>query len=105
MQNKLSHFTLRTGDLMPSIGFGCWKVPKDVLPSQIYDAIKAGYRHIDEAFDYENQKECGEGLQKALAEKLVARSDLWITSKLMFTSHRKQAAIDECKVTLKDLGL
>ena len=56
-KNKLTHLCLSTGDLMPTVGFGCWKVPVDILPSQIYAAIKTGYRHIDEAWAYGNEAE------------------------------------------------
>jgi len=44
---------------MPKVGYGCWKVPNEVLPDCIYNAIKSGYRLIDEACDYGNEKECG----------------------------------------------
>lgn len=42
---------------IPSVGYGCWKVPKDVAPGLIESVIKAGYRHIDGACDYGNEKE------------------------------------------------
>ena len=40
---------------MPKVGYWCWKVPKDVLPYCIYNAIKSGYRLIDEACYYGNE--------------------------------------------------
>ena len=42
---------------IPSVGFGCWKVPKDVCADVVEKVIKAGYRHIDGACDYGNEKE------------------------------------------------
>jgi len=56
MENQNTHFTLHSGDKMPAVGYGCWKVPGDKMPDQIYKAIEAGYRCIDEACDYGNEK-------------------------------------------------
>lgn len=67
---------------MPSVGYGCWKVPKDTLADTVYQAIKAGYRLIDEACDYGNEKEAGNGIRRALEEGIVKREELFITSKL-----------------------
>ena len=58
---------------MPAVGYGCWKVSKEAMPEQIYQAIKSGYRLIDEAADYGNEKECGAGIKKAIDEKIVTR--------------------------------
>ena len=51
---KKETVTLKSGDQMPLLGFGTWKIPKDVTKSQIYSAIKAGYRLIDCAACYAN---------------------------------------------------
>ena len=42
---------------MPAVGFGCWKVEKDATADLIEKVIKFGYRHIDGACDYANEKE------------------------------------------------
>ena len=42
---------------MPAVGFGCWKVEKDVTADIVEKVIKLGYRHIDGACDYANEKE------------------------------------------------
>jgi len=88
---------------MPSIGLGCWKIPKDACAEANYQAIKAGYRCIDQACDYGNEKESGEGIQRAIADGLTTRKDLWITSKLWNTYHRKEHVKAACKRTLQDL--
>ena len=41
---------------IPAVGFGCWKVAKDLAPSVVEAAIKNGYRHIDCAADYGKRK-------------------------------------------------
>lgn len=70
-----------------------------------YTAIKSGYRLFDEACDYGNEKQCGEGIKKAIDEGLVTRQELFITSKLWNTYHRKENVKTACKKTLADLGL
>lgn len=101
----MTHLTLNSGDSMPSIGLGCWKIPRQDTCNLVYNAIKIGYRCIDEACDYGNELECGLGIQKALEEGLVKREELWVTSKLWNTYHRKEHVRAACLRSLKDLGL
>ncbi len=60
-RNNLSKLTLPMGakgcDQIPSVGFGCWKVPRDVCASVVFNVIKVGYRALDCAADYGNEKE------------------------------------------------
>ena len=42
---------------LPSVGFGCWKLPKETASDLVLKAIELGYRHIDSAADYGNEKE------------------------------------------------
>ena len=42
---------------IPSVGFGCWKLPKETASDLVFKAIEIGYRHIDSACDYGNEKE------------------------------------------------
>jgi len=56
---------------MPSVGYGCWKVANESMADCAYNAIKSGYRLLDEASDYGNEKECGEGIARAISEGLV----------------------------------
>ena len=57
--DSLTHITLPSGQKMPAVGYGTWKSPKDQLPTSTYEAIKMGYRLIDEAAAYGNEVECG----------------------------------------------
>ena len=67
----------RTGDKMPFVGFGCWKVAKSDAENTIYTAIKNGYRLIDGAADYGNEVEVGRGINKAISEGIVKREELF----------------------------
>ena len=84
------HLLLRSGAKMPAVGLGLWKVPKQVCAETVLTAIRMGYRHLDCACDYGNEAEVGEGIRMAIAEGLVTRDDLWITSKLWNTYHARE---------------
>jgi D-xylose reductase len=77
----------RTGQEMPLIGLGLWKIPRSICADTVYQAIKVGYRLLDGAGDYGNEKEAGEGVRRALQEGLVKREELFITSKIWNTFH------------------
>lgn len=81
------YIKLNNGIEIPQIGFGCWKVKKETCAQQVYDAIKCGYRLFDGAMDYGNEKEIGEGISRALKEKIVTREELFIVSKLWNSYH------------------
>ena len=74
---------------LPQVGFGCWKVPKEMAQNLVYNAIKTGYRCIDEACDYGNEKEAGLGIKQAIDEGLVTREQMFVTSKLWNTYHAR----------------
>jgi D-xylose reductase len=101
----VKYLTLRTGDQMPALGLGTWKIPRDVCAETVHAAIAAGYRHLDCACDYGNEVEVGQGIAQAIAEGLVTREDLWITSKLWNTYHRPEHVEPAIRRTLSDLGL
>lgn len=105
VDKNMTHLALTSGDAMPCIGLGCWKIPKPACADLVYEAIKLGYRCIDEAADYGNEYECGQGIKRALSEGIVKREQLWITSKLWNTYHRKEHVKAACQKSLKDLGV
>jgi len=78
------------GHTMPALGLGTWKSKQGEVKKAVYTAIKEGYRHIDCAEIYQNQKEVGEGIQQALDEGICQREDLWITSKLWNSDHKAE---------------
>ena len=90
---------------MPQVGFGLWKVPKDVCSNTVYRAIEAGYRHLDSASDYANEEEVGAGIKAAIDQGLCKREDLWVTSKLWNTYHHPDHVKPALEKTLQDLQL
>ena len=90
---------------MPAVGLGIWKIDRPDTAQAVCDAIEVGYRHIDSASDYGNEVECGEGIAAAIDKGLCTREDLWVTSKLWNTNHRREHVRPACERTLSDLGL
>jgi D-xylose reductase len=90
---------------MPQVGFGLWKIAQSDCADVVYQAIKTGYRHLDSASDYGNEKAVGEGIKRALGDGLCQRSDLWVTSKLWNTYHAKEHVSLALERTLSDLQL
>ena len=99
--------TFRGGSRMPAIGlgtFGSDHAPAGLVASAVDEAIAMGYRHIDCAAVYGNEREIGEVLERAMARG-VARDDLWITSKLWNDRHAPGEVAPAFERSLRDLRL
>ena len=90
---------------MPAVGIGLWKIDRADTARSVRDAIQIGYRHIDNAADYANEAEAGDGIAAAIKDGLCRRDDLWVTSKLWNTYHHGEHVRPACERTLKDLKL
>ncbi|XP_044436309.1 aldo-keto reductase family 4 member C10 isoform X2 [Triticum aestivum] len=99
------HFLLNTGAKMPSVGLGTWQAEPGVVGAAVYAAVKAGYRHIDCAREYHNEKEIGLALKKLFEEEVVKREDLFITSKLWNDCHAPEDVPEALNESLNDLQL
>lgn len=98
--------TLRVDDsAMPVVGLGLWKVSPKEASDLVVSAIQEGYRHLDSACDYGNEKEVGAGIRRAISDGDVTREQLWVTSKLWNTFHRPEHVRAACERSLTDLGL
>lgn len=102
----MDYMTLNNGEKMPQLGFGVYQIPNEETKEAVYQAVAAGYRLIDTAVSYGNEVEVGAGVARAIADGLVSREDLFITTKLFVNNVFNQAtaaeAIDE---SMAKLGL
>ena len=100
-----THLVLNTGDKIPQVGLGLWKIDQAVCADTVYNAIEGGYRMLDSACDYGNEEQTGAGIKKAIDAGLVKREELFVVSKLWNTFHRPENVKVAIKKTLADLGL
>jgi alcohol dehydrogenase (NADP+) len=100
--------TTSRGDHIPAIGlgtFGSDHAAAHEVAAAVRDAISLGYRHIDCARVYGNEAEIGEAIAEVLASGLVARDDLWITTKLWNDMHGDGDVLVSLAQSLRDLRL
>jgi 2,5-diketo-D-gluconate reductase A len=91
---------LNDGTSIAQIGFGVFQIPPEDTVEAVTEALRAGYRHIDTAQMYGNEKEVGE----AVRASGLPRDEVWITSKLNNGYHRPDDARRAFDRTLEDLG-
>ncbi|XP_004522469.2 aldose reductase [Ceratitis capitata] len=90
---------------MPVIGFGTWRMPTNEVTRLVKDAIDVGYRHIDCADVYGNQKDVGLAIEEKIKAGAVERKDLFITGKLWNTKHDPQLVCATCQNALNELKI
>jgi L-glyceraldehyde reductase len=97
--------TLNTGAQIPQLGFGTWQSAPGQVGEAVYHALKAGYRHLDLATIYQNQREVAQGIKRAFQDiPGLKREDLFITSKLWNSQHHPdvvEKALDDCLAELE----
>ena len=98
---------LRNGIEIPDIGFGTWNIPYgEVCEKAVFEAIKAGYRHVDTAGAYGNERSVGLGVKAAIHEGLIKdRSDVFITSKLWNSNRSYNKAFRGFDKSMRNLDL
>ena len=96
---------LESGERLPVVGLGLWKVAGPAAPGLVEEAARCGYRHFDCASDYGNEADVGAGLKKLLGDKICRRDELWVTSKLWNTNHAAEHVRPACERSLRDLSL
>jgi 2,5-diketo-D-gluconate reductase A len=92
---------LNNGRPIPQLGFGVFLVPPEDTVATVSEALRVGYRHIDTAEMYGNEKEVGQ----AIAESGLHRDDVFITSKLNNAFHLPDDARRAFDETLGALGI
>ena len=93
--------TLNNGVQIPQLGFGTYKLPPAETKDLVLTAFDAGYRHVDTAQMYRNEREVGE----AVAASGLPRADLFITTKLNNAFHAHDDALAAFDRSLEDLAL
>jgi alcohol dehydrogenase (NADP+) len=90
---------------MPALGFGTLISDLSLTITATRDALEAGFRHLDCAERYANEREVGTALQTGLAAGGISREDIFITTKLWNTNHRPERVEPAFEASLERLGL
>jgi alcohol dehydrogenase (NADP+) len=104
--HQVHSLTLASGYKIPRIGlgtFGSDSVPGDTVATTVRKAVEAGYRHIDCASVYGNERNIGAALAELFNYGTVRREELWITSKVW--NDRHDDVVGSCKKSLAELNL
>ncbi|MCF1684958.1 aldo/keto reductase [Tetragenococcus halophilus] len=94
-------YTLSNGVKIPKIGFGTWLVEDDKVVEPVKNAIEMGYRHIDTAQAYENERGVGQGIR----DSGIAREDIFVTTKLAAEIKSYDEAVKAINESLEKAGL
>ena len=98
--NAVPNILLNDGNTIPQLGFGVFLIePKDTAKA-VSEALEIGYRHIDTAEMYGNEKEVGEAIRASGLDP----SDVFVTSKLSNAFHEPHDAREAFGITLSKLG-
>ena len=94
-------FTLSNGVEIPKLGLGTWFISDTGVVDAVKEAVKIGYRHIDTAQAYQNERGVGEGIRAAG----IKREEIFVTTKLAAEVKSYQGAVASIDQSLKTMGL
>lgn len=92
---------LNDGNVMPALGFGVWQVPDDETYAAVTTALEAGYRSIDTAAIYGNER----GTGKAIADSGIPRDQVFVTTKLWNDDQGYDSTLRAFDASMERLGL
>jgi diketogulonate reductase-like aldo/keto reductase len=101
VSSQVPPIVLNNGVEMPQLGFGVWQVPDDEAEKAVATALESGYRSIDTAAIYGNEK----GTGRAIAAAGVPREDLFVTTKLWNAEQGYDSTLRAFDASLEKLGL
>ncbi|MCA5891975.1 aldo/keto reductase [Isoptericola sp. NEAU-Y5] len=101
MSTTIPTLALNNGTTIPQLGFGTFKIPPEQTRDLVLTALETGYRHLDTAQMYRNERGVGE----AIAASGVARDELFVTTKLNNAFHAHDDAHAAFDRSLDELGL
>ncbi len=94
----MEYVTLNNGIKMPMVGYGVFEISPEQTAQCVFNALESGYRLIDTAQAYYNEKEVGDGIQRGIRELGIAREDIFLTTKVWvteFSYEKARASVEE----------
>jgi diketogulonate reductase-like aldo/keto reductase len=92
---------LNNGVEMPAIGLGVFQTPPDVTTAAVEEALRLGYRHIDTAAAYANEREVGEGIRRTG----IARDEVFLETKVWISDYGYDATLHAFDKSAGKLGV
>jgi diketogulonate reductase-like aldo/keto reductase len=93
--------TLNNGVTMPAIGLGVFQTPPDETTSAVQTALQLGYRHVDTAAAYNNEREVGEGIRRSG----ISRSDIFVETKVWISDYGYDKTLHAFDKSVGKLGV
>lgn len=92
------------GNRIPLLGFGTWMLEPADARRMVAEALRIGYRHIDTAWIYRNEKAVGDGIRDAVEAGHVVRADVWLTTKIWVDHFHRDALLKQAEESAASLG-
>jgi len=92
---------LHDGVEIPQLGFGVFQVPPEDTQATVEEALEIGYRHVDTAAAYRNER----GVGAAIASSGIPREEIFVTTKLWNSQQGFESTLGACEKSLERLGL
>ena len=94
-------FTLNNGVVIPALGFGVFQSPPEETAAAVETALQVGYRHIDTAAAYGNEREVGEGIRRSG----VDRSEIFVETKVWVSDYGYEPTLHAYQKAARKLGV
>lgn len=101
MENLTTTFKLNNGVEMPWVGYGTYKTPVEETESVVSEALEIGYRHIDTAAFYQNEKGVGQAVRKSG----ISREEIFVTSKVWNSNRGYEKTKKAFEDTMRELDM
>ena len=99
--NTIPHLVLNNGVTMPALGFGVFQSPPEETTAAVETALRVGYRHIDTAAAYGNERQVGEGLRRSGLD----RNEVFIETKVWVSDYGYEQTLHAFDKAIRKLGV
>ncbi len=103
--NVFKTITYHNGVTVPTIGYGTYKTPYESTSDAVYEALRLGYRHIDTAAYYGNEKAVGEGVRRAMKDFGIHREEISVATKVWNTDRGYEKTLAAFQKSMENLDL
>ena len=97
----IPQLSLNNGVQMPALGFGVFQTPPEATAAAVAEALRVGYRHIDTAAAYANEKGVGEGIRRSS----VTRGEIFIETKIWISDYGYEETLHGYDKAVRKLGV